>query len=105
MGSPFYGEAATSPISKIEQGANGRNEQRPCAAIPIGNGDQGRNTDRCFSSVVRVKADQSPLSLSGSKDHPSFLSCRRSLEACANSQSRNVTIFGTAAVAFGQMIQ
>ena len=38
-------------------------------------------------------------------DMPSFLSWRTSLDASASSQSRKVTIFGRAAVAFGQMIQ
>jgi len=36
---------------------------------------------------------------------PNFFNCRRSLAASASSQSRNVTIFGSVAVAFGQMIQ
>ena len=37
--------------------------------------------------------------------NPFFFSWRRSLAASASSQSRNVTIFGRRAVAFGQMIQ
>ncbi len=40
MGPPFYGEAATSPLSKLAQEANGRNERRFYAAFPIRNGYQ-----------------------------------------------------------------
>ena len=36
---------------------------------------------------------------------PDLLSCRKSRDASARSQSRKVTIFGRLAVAFGQTIQ
>ena len=48
---------------------------------------------------------QSPFSFIGRSDQPSFFSWRRSLDASASSQSRKVTIFGSVAVAFGQIIQ
>src|SRR6185295_2764311 len=100
-GSPIRRESWVTVISVGEGTAASTSEEdmdamfqpRPHGAIAVG---------PCHESTsMRTQSQLLERRLPAS----TFLSWRTSLAASANSQSRKVTIFGRAAVAFGQMIQ
>ena len=74
------------------------------SAKPIGQEENNKSQQRT-GAHSKTSAPTPKPTLQERRRVPNFFNCRRSLAASASSQSRNVTIFGSAAVAFGQMIQ